>query len=220
MSQKYKSRIKPETKKGISMTIVIGLTGGIASGKSTVATMLGNLGITIIDADVEARLAVEKGEKAYDQIVEHFGKTILFEDETINRGKLGEIIFNDEEERMVLNEIVHPAVRNRMLEKQEDAVNKGESIIIMDIPLLFESELSGTVDKTLLVYVDETVQLQRLMRRNNYTEKEALARIQSQMPLKEKKRRADSIIDNNGSLDQTQLQMNTLLQKWGFKKEV
>jgi len=201
------------------MTIIIGLTGGIASGKSTVATMLKNLGITIIDADIEARLAVEKGEEAYGQIVKHFGKIILLEDGSIDREKLGGIVFNNKEERMVLNGIVHPAVRKRMSEKQEVAVNKGESIIIMDIPLLFESELSGTVDKTLLVYVDETVQLQRLMRRNNFTEKEALARIKSQMPLKEKKRRADSIIDNNGSLDQTQLQMNTILQKWGFKKE-
>ena len=96
------------------MALIIGLTGGIASGKSTVANMLKNEGITVIDADLESRLAVEQGEEAYDHIVNHFSKSILLEDGSINRAKLGEIIFNIKEERMKLNEIVHPAVRKRM----------------------------------------------------------------------------------------------------------
>ena len=201
------------------MALIIGLTGGIASGKSTVANMLKNEGITVIDADVESRLAVEQGEEAYDHIVNHFSKSILLEDGSINRAKLGEIIFNNKEERMKLNEIVHPAIRKRMLQKKESAENNGEAIIIMDIPLLFESEFTELVDKTLLVFVDEDIQLQRLMERNHYSKQEALARIHSQMPLTEKKRLADVVIDNNGSLEQTELQLKNVLSEWGFQKE-
>ena len=201
------------------MALIIGLTGGIASGKSTIANMLKNEGITVIDADVESRLAVEQGEEAYDHIVNHFSKSILLEDGSINRAKLGEIIFNNKEERMKLNEIVHPAVRKRMLQKKESAENHGEAIIIMDIPLLFESEFTELVDKTLLVFVDEDIQLQRLMERNHYSKQEALARIHSQMPLAEKKRLADVVIDNNGSLEQTELQLKNVLSEWGFQKE-
>lgn len=170
------------------MALIIGLTGGIASGKSTVASMLKKEGIPVIDADVESRLAVEKGEEAYDRIVNHFSKNILLEDGSINRAKLGEIIFNNNEERLKLNEIVHPAVRKRMLQKKEHAEKNGEPVIIMDIPLLFESEFTELVDKTLLVFVDEDIQLQRLMERNHYSRQEALARIHSQMPLTEKKK--------------------------------
>jgi len=201
------------------MALIIGLTGGIASGKSTVASMLKKGGIPVIDADVESRLAVEKGEEAYDRIVNHFSKNILLEDGSIDRAKLGEIIFNNNEERMKLNEIVHPAVRKRMLQKKEHAENNGEPVIILDIPLLFESEFTELVDKTLLVFVDEDIQLQRLMERNHYSRQEALARIHSQMPLTEKKRLADVIIDNNGSIEQTELQLKNVLAKWGFKKE-
>ncbi|MCQ6273441.1 dephospho-CoA kinase [Bacillus sp. V3B] len=200
------------------MEMTIGLTGGIASGKSTVSEMLKNLGIPVIDADIEARLAVEQGEEAYDQIVNHFGKSILYENSSINRTRLGEIIFNNEEERTVLNGIVHPAVRKRMVEKQVALQSKGESMIVMDIPLLFESNLRSTVDRTLLVYVDEEVQLRRLMKRNNYTKEEAFARIHSQMPLIEKKKLADAVIDNNGSIQQTELQLNNILKQWGYSK--
>ena len=173
----------------------------------------------MIDADVESRLAVEKGEEAYDGIVNHFSKNILHEDGSIDRAKLGEIIFNNKEERMKLNEIVHPAVRKRMLQKKENAENKGESVIIMDIPLLFESEFTQLVDKTLLIFVDEDIQLQRLMERNHFSRQEALARIHSQMPLLEKKRLADVTIDNNGTIEQTELQLKKILAEWGFKKE-
>lgn len=201
------------------MALIIGLTGGIASGKSTVASLLKKAGITVIDADVESRLAVEKGEEAYDHIVNHFSKNILLKDGSIDRAKLGEIIFNNKEERMKLNEIVHPAVRKRMLQKKEQAENKGEHVIVMDIPLLFESEFTELVDQTLLVFVNEDIQLQRLMERNHYSRQEALARIHSQMPLTEKKRLADAVIDNNGTLEQTKLQLKKVLLEWGFKKE-
>jgi dephospho-CoA kinase len=202
------------------MALIVGLTGGIASGKSTVANLIKDLGITVIDADIEARLAVEPGEKAYQQIVEHFGGEILLEDGSINRPKLGDIIFNHQEERMVLNGIVHPAVRERMNEKKVAAKERGENMVVMDIPLLFESKLTDLVEKIILVYVDEDVQLERLMKRNHYTEAEAMARIRSQMPLIEKKKRSDFIIDNNGSLEQTQKQLNAILNRLGYVKEV
>ena len=106
-----------------------------------------------------------------------------------------------------------------MLQKKESAKNHGEAIIVMDIPLLFESKFTELVDKTLLVFVDEDIQLQRLMERNHYSKQEALARIHSQMPLAEKKRLADVVIDNNGSLEQTELQLKNVLSEWGFQKE-
>lgn len=201
------------------MALIIGLTGGIASGKSMVSKMMKDLGITIIDADIEARLAVEQGEEAYKQIIQHFGKSILLNDGSINRPKLGEIIFNNEEERLALNNIVHPAVRKRMNEKKANAISKGETIIVMDIPLLFESNLTYMVDKILLVYVDEAIQLQRLMMRNNYSQEEAIVRIKSQMPLIEKKKKADTVIDNNGTIQETQRQLNQILYQWGFPIE-
>jgi dephospho-CoA kinase len=201
------------------MTTIIGLTGGIASGKSTVSNMVKNLGVTVIDADVEARLAVEKGEPAYNQIIQHFGEEILLEDGSINRSKLGEIIFNDEKERMVLNRIVHPAVRERMEQKKAAAIRNGEKVIVLDIPLLFESKLTEMIDQIVLVYVDEDIQLKRLMERNRFSAEEALARIRSQLPLKEKKEHSDFVINNNGSIEQTKEQLDHILHILGFYQE-
>ncbi|QVY60639.1 dephospho-CoA kinase [Cytobacillus gottheilii] len=196
------------------MSLVIGLTGGIASGKSTVSSMLKQMGFTVIDADIEARLAVEKGTEAYEEIVRHFGEDILNETEEIDRAKLGSIIFQEEEQRLKLNSIVHPAVRQQMLQKKEAAIQKGESLIILDIPLLFESKLEYLADQTLLIYVDEQTQLARLMARNKLTEDEAIARIRSQLPLADKKKLADDIIYNNGTIEETQHQLLSLLKKW------
>lgn len=196
------------------MPIVVGLTGGIASGKSTVSSILIDNGITVIDADVEARLAVEKGEEAYEEIVSLFGEQILLENGAIDRGKLGSIIFHHEEQRLKLNSIVHPAVRKRMLNKKEQAFANNEKLIIMDIPLLFESKLIYMVDKTLVVYVDENVQLQRLMERNQLSKEDSLARIHSQMPLKDKVQLADAVIDNNGTIEETENQLIEILKSW------
>lgn len=196
------------------MSIVVGLTGGIASGKSTVSSILINRRIIVIDADVEARLAVEKGEEAYNEIVSHFGEQILLENGSIDRGKLGSIIFQHEEQRLKLNSIVHPAVRKRMLNKKEQALAQNNKLIIMDIPLLFESELTYMVDKTILVYVDEHVQLERLMERNQLSKEDALARIHSQMPLKDKVQLADAVINNNGTIEETEQQLIEIFKSW------
>ncbi|MDM5313004.1 dephospho-CoA kinase [Peribacillus frigoritolerans] len=193
---------------------IIGITGGIASGKSTVSLYLQELGFTIVDADLASRAVVEPGEEAYHQVVEAFGEDILLADGNIDRVKLGSIIFNDQEKRLLLNGIVHPAVRNWMRVKTEAALSSGEETVFMDIPLLFESKLTFMVDKTLLVYVDEQVQLQRLMNRNGLSETEALARINSQMPLADKKALADAVIDNNGDINETKRQVKAILSEW------
>ncbi|RRN74224.1 dephospho-CoA kinase [Peribacillus simplex] len=193
---------------------IIGITGGIASGKSSVSLYLQELGFTIVDADLASRAVVEPGEDAYHQVVEAFGEDILLTDGNIDRVKLGSIIFHDQEKRLLLNGIVHPAVRNWMRLKTEEALAAGEETVFMDIPLLFESKLTFMVEKTLLIYVDEQVQLERLMNRNGLSEKDALARIHSQMPLADKKALADAVIDNNGDIKETKKQVKALLSEW------
>ncbi|ULT55922.1 dephospho-CoA kinase [Neobacillus drentensis] len=201
------------------MSLVIGLTGGIASGKSTVSNMLKEMSITVIDADVEARLAVMKGEPAYQKILAEFGDDILLETGEIDRQKLGAIIFHQADQRQRLNEITHPEVRRRMLEQVETAKRNNEEVVVLDIPLLFESNLTAMVEKTILVYVDCDIQLQRLVERNNLTHEDAQARINSQMPLSEKIKLADAVINNNGSIDETKQQLLMILAKWGIKQE-
>ncbi|KQU14977.1 dephospho-CoA kinase [Bacillus sp. Leaf13] len=193
---------------------IIGITGGIASGKSSVSLYIQELGFTIVDADVASRAVVEPGEEAYHQVVKAFGEDNLLVDGNIDRVKLGSIIFHDQEKRLLLNSIVHPAVRNWMRLKTEKALAAGEETVFMDIPLLFESKLTFMVEKTLLVYVDERVQLERLMNRNGLSETDALARIHSQMPLADKKVLADAVIDNNGNLEETKKQVKTVLCNW------
>ncbi|MFS0780628.1 dephospho-CoA kinase [Bacillus sp. 1P06AnD] len=198
------------------MNRIIGITGGIASGKSTVSAMITEMGYTVVDADVAARAVVEPGQKAYGTVVEQFGRDILCEDGTLNRAKLGGIIFHDEEKRLLLNSIVHPAVREYMDEQRDAAFARGESVVFMDIPLLFESKLQGTVDQSILVYVDYVVQLKRLMERNGFSEEEAKARIRSQMPLEDKKAMADAVIENNGSIEETKEQIRHILHRWSI----
>ncbi len=205
----------PAAKKGeCFMSLVIGLTGGIASGKSTVAKMFTALDIPVIDADVIAREVVEPGEASYKKIIEVFGKDIVGADGSIDRPKLGSIIFSNEEKREQLNQIVHPAVRQRMLAKKETYTEQGEKCIVLDMPLLFEGKLASLADKTVVVFVDEATQLERLMERNQLREQEAMDRIKSQMPLAEKAKLADEVIDNNHSVEESKKQLFDLLKKW------
>lgn len=194
--------------------MIIGLTGGIATGKSTVTKMLAELGIPVIDADKIAREVVEPNEKAYEQIVAHFGKDILFSDGTLNRKKLGSIIFNDESERKVLNGIVHPAIHEEM-ERQRTEYLKQHETIVFDIPLLFEGQTAMNFDKTLLVAVSEDVQFKRLLERDQMGEDDARQRIKSQIPISEKISLADEVIDNNGTREETHAQLLQILEKWG-----
>ncbi len=194
----------------------IGLTGGIASGKSTVAEMIRRYDIPIIDADVMARKVVEPGEPALQEIFRLFGDDMKAEDGGLDRKKLGAVIFKDEEKRKVLNRILHPAIRKGMLDQAASLKEQGSAHIVFDIPLLFESQLTHMVDQTLLVYVDAKTQLSRLVERDGSTEEEAFDRIQSQMPIEEKKELADDVIDNTGTREETEEQLNNILKKWGI----
>ncbi|MCY7755472.1 dephospho-CoA kinase [Bacillus haynesii] len=196
------------------MTLVIGLTGGIASGKSTVAQMFQQCGITVVDADVIAKEAVEQGMPAYQKIAETFGQGVLLETGDIDRRKLGEIVFANEEKRMQLNAIVHPEVRKMMIKQRDEAIRAGERFVVLDIPLLYESGLEHLTDKVIVVWVPLELQLERLMKRNQLNEDEALNRIHAQHSLDEKKKRADAVIDNSGSLKDTEAQLHQLLDTW------
>lgn len=195
------------------MTIVVGLTGGIASGKSTVAAIFREMGIPVIDADQIAKEVVQNGRAAYSKIVETFGKGILQEDLEINRAALGQIIFHNEQERQKLNSIVHPEVRKEMLKQKEQLIAEQYQLVVLDIPLLFESKLTYLVDQVVVVHVNELVQLERLQKRNNLSKEDALARIKSQLPLTEKAKMADFIINNNGSIAETKEQVIKLVSK-------
>ncbi|AIY05084.1 dephospho-CoA kinase [Planococcus sp. PAMC 21323] len=194
--------------------MIIGLTGSIASGKSTVSEMLKNEGYPIIDADLVARLVVEPGTETLEQIRQAFGSEVISVDGTMNRAKVGEIIFNDPVSRKTLNDIIHPAIRQEMLKQRYELLEQGFKTIIMDIPLLFESRLQYLVDKILVVSVTEENQLKRLVERNGFTEKEARARINSQLPMSVKEDGADAVIYNNGSLEETSQQLMRILVSW------
>lgn len=184
--------------------IIAGLTGGIATGKSTVAGFLRQAGAVIIDADRIAREVVRQGLPAWRRIVDTFGREILREDGEIHRERLGGLIFHDAARKEILNRIVHPFVFETMADEME-AVRRADpgAVVIQDIPLLFESGMEGELPRIIVVYVPESVQLVRLMRRNHLSEAEAMARIRSQIPIEEKKRRADILIDNSGTLAET-----------------
>ncbi|HDR7736441.1 dephospho-CoA kinase [Bacillus cereus] len=198
------------------MTVVIGLTGGIASGKSTVSEMFRELSIPVIDADVIAREVVEQGKPAYNKIVEVFGAEVLQQDGELDRPRLGSIVFYNEEKRLQLNKIVHPAVREEMNRQKEMYIKEDMQAVVLDIPLLFESKLTSLVDRVLVVAVKPHTQLERLMKRNNFSEEEATARIQSQMPLEEKVKNADEVINNDGTIMGTKTQLQVILKKWNI----
>lgn len=194
--------------------MIIGLTGSIASGKSTVSKMLADMGYPIIDADLVARQVVEPGTETLRQIEELFGKEVILKDGTMDREKVGELIFSDPASRKKLNDVIHPAIRQEMLRQRSAFIQQGREVIIMDIPLLFESKLQHFVDKILVVSVTEENQFKRLVSRNSLPEKEARARINSQLPLSVKEEGADAVIYNNGTIEETRHQLNRILSEW------
>ncbi|HEL6618804.1 TPA: dephospho-CoA kinase, partial [Listeria monocytogenes] len=170
--------------------------------------------IPLVDADIAARKVVERGTEGLKEIVAYFGEEILLADGTLNRAKLGEIIFKDKEKREKLNEITHPRVKDYMLEARERFFEAGEELVFFDIPLLFESHLESLVDKIVVVWTTPETELKRLMERNNLTKEDALRRIESQMGIDEKARKADFVIDNNESLEKTQKQVLTFIKRF------
>lgn len=191
--------------------MILGLTGGIATGKSTVTAMLRERGIPVIDADQIAREVVEPRKPAYEAIVRHFGRDILLEDGQLDRKKLGEVVFSDEAERQKLNAIVHPEVRRVMRQEAEAAEANGAQIVFMDIPLLYESKLQYLVEKIVVVYAPSDMQLARMMERDELDEEQAKKRLRAQFPIDQKKLEADFLIDNSQSREETQRQVEELL---------
>jgi len=184
---------------------IAGLTGGIATGKSTVAGFLAQAGATIIDADEIAHSVVRKGQSAWEKIVEHFTEAVLLPDGEINRVLLGDIIFKDAEQKNILNSIVHPEVFREMARQIDEAAARPGTLIILDVPLLIESGMHGSLSEVILVYTPQSVQIRRLMERDRISEGDARARIDSQMPIEEKRVHATIIIDNSADLESTRM---------------
>jgi len=193
--------------------MIVGLTGGIASGKSTVTGMLRNDGAYVVDADIWARRVVEPGSEGLSELCAAFGDGILAEDGRLNRPALAAIVFQDAQARAQLNSITHPRVRAGMAaETKSFLAAHPDEPIVWDVPLLFEGDTHKLVDVTVLVFVDEATQLSRLMARDGLSQADAHRRIAAQMPIADKRRLADYIIDNTQSLDQTREQVQTLWQ--------
>jgi dephospho-CoA kinase len=186
------------------LVIIAGLTGGIATGKSTVASIFKSAGAIIIDADQIARQVVRKGQPAWHEIVQYFGRNVLLPDGEINRILLGDLVFNNHEKKEVLNRIVHPRVRKetdkRLKQIEKDTPN---AVVIVDVPLLFEADMTKGLSEVIVAYAPEHIQLQRLRRRDNLSEKDAVARIRSQMPIERKKKLASIVIDNSSTRELT-----------------
>lgn len=199
--------------------MIIGLTGSIASGKSTVSQLLKDKGYAIIDADIVARLVVEPGSNTLKEITNQFGSEVLHADGTLNREALGTMIFHNPVKRKQLNELMHPAIRNEMIKQRDELKNEGLETIIMDIPLLFESRLQHFVEKILVVSVSEEIQLERLIKRNSLSKEEAEIRIKSQLPVSEKEKGADAVIYNNGSIEESKIQLERILKEWNLKPQ-
>jgi dephospho-CoA kinase len=181
--------------------LLVGLTGNIASGKSTVAQLLSERGATIIDADVLARRAVEFGTRAYDKIVKRWGTSIVGPDRELDRGALRRTVFSDATQLEELNEIVHPeveALRQRLL---DDARQRGDRIVVCDIPLLFEKHMAPRFDRIILVDAPRPIRLERLVRDRGLRETEAMDMIAAQMPAELKRAGADFIVENAGTLN-------------------
>jgi dephospho-CoA kinase len=198
--------------------LVIGLTGGIVSGKTTVAWMFKELGAKIIDADMIAREIVQPHKKAWKEIVENFGEEILKENQEINRKKLGNIVFSNQTKLNYLNKITHPVIIENIkmqlsqISQQATRDNK-EIICIVDAPLLFEAHLAGIMDRNIVVYIPEKEQIVRLVKRDGISRPEALKRIRAQMSLKVKISLADYVIDNSLSPENTKQQVIQLWRK-------
>ncbi|MDN5311160.1 MAG: dephospho-CoA kinase [Thermoanaerobacteraceae bacterium] len=190
---------------------VIGLTGGIASGKSTISMLLKNRGAVIIDADKIAREIMTPGKPVWHAVIGHFGRGILLDGKNIDRKKLGRIVFSDQKLLETLNSITHPAIVQEIKERLDYYRHKNEKVVVVDAALLLEIGLDSLVDEVWVVVVDEKNQLKRLMDREKGMDlEEARNRIRAQMPLDEKIKMADKIIDNSGSIEETERQIDEL----------
>ncbi len=188
---------------------LIGLTGGAGSGKTTVAAMLRELGAEVLDADDAAHAAYEPGSPGFEEVVREFGSEFV-RDGRIDRARLGALVFNDKDARLRLNAIVHPIVREWMAARTAEAAERGAGVVVQEVPLLFENGLERLYSSVVLVYVPESVQLERLVGGRGLSEERARAIIAAQMAIEEKRRRAQHIIDNSGTREATRAQVDTV----------
>ena len=191
----------------------LGLTGGIATGKTTISNYLKSIDIPVLDADEYARKVVEPGTPGLAEITNTFGEQVLLADGSLNRKLLGQIVFNDSSARQTLNDITHPRIQQMMADELHRLAEQQIPLVILDIPLLLENKNVAGADAVMVVTIPESLQLTRLMQRNNLTEKEAQSRISAQMPLVEKEKLADFVIDNSGTISSTQKQVEKVIQK-------
>ena len=197
---------------------VVGLTGGIASGKTTIADMFKKEGAYIIDIDMISRDVVKPGKPAWCEVVDIFGKEVLNENKTLNRTKVGDIVFSDAKKRKKLEKIIHPRIATEKLRRIKEIVKKDDrAIVIVDIPLLIETNKQGTVDKVVLVYTSPHGQVERLMKRDGISLEDAYKRLASQMPIGNKKKYAHYIINNEEPFEQIQKRVKKIFRE--LKKE-
>jgi dephospho-CoA kinase len=189
---------------------LVGLTGGVGSGKSTVAAMLRELGAEVVDADEASHAAYEPGTPGFAAVVREFGDGIV-RDGRIDRQRLGELVFKDADARGRLNAIVHPLVREWMAERTAEAVLRGAAVVVQVVPLLFENGLERLYSSIVVVHVPEEVQVERLVHGRGISLERARQMIAAQMPIEEKRRLAHHVIDNSGTLEETRAQV---VQEW------
>lgn len=192
-------------------TLVLGITGNIASGKSTVAKELARRGAIIVDADQLAREVVASGSSALKEIVETFGREILNNNGELDRDKLGQMVFADVKVRAMLNRIVHPEIAKKSIQRLQELKQRTDiPLVVYEAPLLFEVGAESRVDKVLVVTIDPEEQLKRLRARDRLSDVTAQQRMAAQMPQQEKVNRADFVVDNSGSVDETLKQVDLL----------
>lgn len=196
---------------------IIALTGGIATGKSTVANYLLDKDYPVIDTDLLSRKVVDPAEVGLKRVVETFGKEVLTAEGELNRSQLAAIIFNDEDKKEILNAILHPLIFEEVDRLLELYRHEEEALVFVDVPLLFEIGRNNYYDEDWLVYTKPELQLERLIKRNAYSQEEAKARINSQMPIDSKIELADIIIDNSGTVDETYRQLDLELNRLNEK---
>ncbi|AMB94491.1 dephospho-CoA kinase [Aerococcus sanguinicola] len=199
------------------MTFHLGLTGSIATGKSSVSKHFQSLGYPIVDADLGSRAVVEPGQPGLEAIREHFGEDYIFPNQTINRKKIGQLIFADDRARQELNQLLQPHIRQWIIQEAQAYDAAGHELVVLDIPLLYEEGYQEDCDQVMVVYCSESVQLERLMARDQLSEGEAFQRICSQISIERKAEWADILIDNGRDLSYTYQQLDAWLGISGFR---
>ena len=199
------------------MAFILGVTGGIATGKSTVVDVFRKAGVPIVDGDLIAREIVEPGQPALKALVAAFGEEILTEDR-LNRKKLGEIVFNDPAKRQLLDRLLDGYLRGAITDQIKEAA-KTAPLVVADTPLLYEADYQQYMDQVAVVYIPKELQLTRLMQRDHLTKEAALQRMKSQLSIEEKRQKADFLFDNQGTREETRQQVLRWLAEKGFSQD-